>query len=141
MEPLRVREVILTLLAAGGAFAIGSSTQPVQNSYVTTSYAATQQVGSSGSVMDGKYYATSDIDVRALTPNASTSSNVAVTGAAVNDPCIVTYTGDWTAPSSSLRATCSVISSGVATIRFSPTASSTTIDVSTSTYGVLIESF
>ena len=147
MQPIRLREVILTLLAAGGAFVLGSTTDPITSVDSTTVRAttvqtATQRVGgSNGATMDGLFRATSVIDAASIGPGlTSSSAAIAVTGAGVNDHCNVDLVGNETGATSSMRLSCTVTAADAATIYFY-NSSGTAIDLTSAVYSLLVHSF
>lgn len=100
-----------------------------------TSVSTTGLIVGQGTNVDLWIAASSTIDVNNLTSGASTSSNVTVAGASVADSVLITPTGAWDAPTSSVSILGSVSSAGKVTIYFHNT-SSTAVNLTNAVYDV-----
>lgn len=151
MQPIRLREVILTLLAAGGAFVIGSSSAPVTSVdsttvtaatlAATTSQVATQRIGgSNGATVDGFFKADSLIDAASIASGAATSADITVTGAGTSDNCLVNISGTGGVVTSSIALDCSVTAANTATV-YLYNSTTTAVNLSAATYTVMVTSY
>lgn len=138
MQPIRLREVILTLLAAGGAFALGSAANPI----TSADFSLLRVGGSNGAAVDGVYRTTATIDAASISAGQTSSSDaIAMPGVSTSDHCSVDMIGGiTTGATSSMRLACEVTSADVAKVVFY-NSTGTAVNLSSAVYSLLVTSF
>lgn len=138
MQPIRLREVILTLLAAGGAFVLGSAANPI----TSADFSLLRVGGTNGAAVDGVYRTTATINAASIPPGqASSSDAIAMPGVSTSDHCTVDMVGaNEAGATSSVRLACEVTAADVAKVLFY-NSTGTAVDLSSAVYSLMVTSF
>lgn len=108
---------------------LNATNSTTTNAVVSSSF----KLGSSGTALDGIYFATSTQDPSSIETGQATSNAVTITGAKVQDACFVSKDPVWaqtTGTASNLRVSCQVTASNTATLTFANTTATSINPVS-----------